>query len=163
MSDSLNHLGSIWYHSEALVVFYSPNQFLGLDFNCRFFQQTGSLTLNLGFSGKEQMLLLPKICEKTVSYSPYWSLQGRSRTSSSAVHSQAVLHKCLALVWQQYGKKLYKTEFVIFFQPFFFNFQYRKLASSNMSHLEAHAGFFRLLMKGIFDPYHPTLSPTSPG
>ena len=22
-----------------------------------------------------------------------------------------------------------------------------------MSHLEAHAGFFRLLMKGIFDPY----------
>ena len=30
---------------------------------------------------------------------------------------------------------------------------YRKVASSNTSHLEAHAGFFRLLMKGIFDPY----------
>ena len=30
---------------------------------------------------------------------------------------------------------------------------YRKVASSNMSRLEAHAGFFRLLMKGIFDPY----------
>ena len=30
---------------------------------------------------------------------------------------------------------------------------YCKVASSNTSHLEAHAGFFRLLKKGIFDPY----------
>ena len=30
---------------------------------------------------------------------------------------------------------------------------YRKVASSNTSCLEAHAGFFRLLVKGIFDPY----------
>ena len=30
---------------------------------------------------------------------------------------------------------------------------YSKVASSNMSRLEAHAGYFRLLMKGIFDPY----------
>ena len=30
---------------------------------------------------------------------------------------------------------------------------YRKVASSNMSRFEAHAGFFRLFMKGIFDPY----------
>ena len=30
---------------------------------------------------------------------------------------------------------------------------YRKVTSSNTSRLEAHAGFFRLLMKGIFDPY----------
>ena len=30
---------------------------------------------------------------------------------------------------------------------------YRKVASSNMSRLEAHKGFFRLLMKGILDPY----------
>ena len=30
---------------------------------------------------------------------------------------------------------------------------YRKVASSNTSCLEAHAGFSRLLMKGIFDPY----------
>ena len=30
---------------------------------------------------------------------------------------------------------------------------YRKVPSSNMSCLEAHPGFFRLLMKGIFDPY----------
>ena len=31
--------------------------------------------------------------------------------------------------------------------------KYRKVASSNTSRLEAHAGFFRLLMMGIFDPY----------
>ena len=30
---------------------------------------------------------------------------------------------------------------------------YRKVASSNTSCLEAHTGLFRLLMKGIFDPY----------
>ena len=30
---------------------------------------------------------------------------------------------------------------------------YRKVASSNTSRLEAHAGFFRLVMKEIFDPY----------
>ena len=29
---------------------------------------------------------------------------------------------------------------------------YRKIASSNTSRLEAHVGFFRLLMKGIFGP-----------
>ena len=29
---------------------------------------------------------------------------------------------------------------------------YCKVASSNTSRLEAYAGFFRLLMKGIFDP-----------
>ena len=33
------------------------------------------------------------------------------------------------------------------------NFKYHKVASSNKSHLEAHTGFFRLPMKGIFDPY----------
>ena len=31
--------------------------------------------------------------------------------------------------------------------------RYCKVASSNTSRYEAHAGFFRLLMKGIFDPY----------
>ena len=30
---------------------------------------------------------------------------------------------------------------------------YRKIASSNKSGLEAHVGFFRLLMKAIFDSY----------
>ena len=32
-------------------------------------------------------------------------------------------------------------------------YKYRKVASSNTSHLEAHDDFFRLLMKGFFDPY----------
>ena len=32
-------------------------------------------------------------------------------------------------------------------------FDYRKVASSNTSRLEAHSGFFTLLMKGIFDLY----------
>ena len=32
---------------------------------------------------------------------------------------------------------------------------YGEVASSEMSHLEAHAGFFRLLMQGIFDQYVP--------
>ena len=32
-------------------------------------------------------------------------------------------------------------------------FTYRKVASSNISCLEAHVGFFRLPMKGIFNPY----------
>ena len=33
------------------------------------------------------------------------------------------------------------------------NFTYCKVTSSNMSCLELHTGFFRLLKKGIFDPY----------
>ena len=30
---------------------------------------------------------------------------------------------------------------------------YRKVKSSNTSRLEAHAGFFKLFIKGIFNPY----------
>ena len=33
---------------------------------------------------------------------------------------------------------------------------YCKVTSSNTSLLETHAGFFRLLIKGIFDPYRST-------
>ena len=44
MSNPLNHLGSIWYHSEPQEVPYFPNQFLGWDFFCCFLQQTGSRT-----------------------------------------------------------------------------------------------------------------------
>ena len=39
MRDTLNHLGSIWYHSEPSDVPYFPNQFLALDFFCCFLQQ----------------------------------------------------------------------------------------------------------------------------
>ena len=38
------HLGPIWYHSELSDVLYSPNQFLGWDFFCRFLQQVSSKT-----------------------------------------------------------------------------------------------------------------------
>ena len=51
MSDSFNHLGSIWYQSEPLEVSYFPNQFLGLDFFCRFLQQTGSSRFNFFSDG----------------------------------------------------------------------------------------------------------------
>ena len=36
------HLGPIWYHKEPSNVPYSPNQFLGWDFFCRFLQQGSS-------------------------------------------------------------------------------------------------------------------------
>ena len=39
MNDPLDHLGSIWYHSESSDVPYSPNQFLGWDFFCSFLRQ----------------------------------------------------------------------------------------------------------------------------
>ena len=32
-------------------------------------------------------------------------------------------------------------------------FTYSKVEGSNTSRLEEHAGFFKLLMKGIFNPY----------
>ena len=32
MSDPLNHLRSIWYHSELCEVIYTPNQYLDRDF-----------------------------------------------------------------------------------------------------------------------------------
>ena len=35
---------------------------------------------------------------------------------------------------------------------------YHKVANSNMSCLEAHEGFFRMLMKGIFDLYAHTVA-----
>ena len=40
------HLGLIWYHSETSDVPYSPNQFLGWEFFCRFLWQTGSNRTN---------------------------------------------------------------------------------------------------------------------
>ena len=36
------HLGPIWYHSEHSDFQYSPNQYHGWEFFCRFLQQTGS-------------------------------------------------------------------------------------------------------------------------
>ena len=39
------------------------------------------------------------------------------------------------------------------FRRFVLESNYRKVRSSKTSRSETHAGFFRLLMKGIFDPY----------
>ena len=44
----------------------------------------------------------------------------------------------------------YQTTIIVYFAVVV---TYSKFASSNTSCLEAHACFFRLLMKGIFDPY----------
>ena len=45
--------------------------------------------------------------------------------------------------------------FNFFTKPLFFRYQAtcHKVANSNMSCLGVHTGFFRLLMKGIFDHY----------
>ena len=40
-----------------------------------------------------------------------------------------------------------------YFSLFHFVSVYHKIASSDTSHLEAHVGFFGLLIKGIFGPY----------
>ena len=45
------------------------------------------------------------------------------------------------------GKCPHKTELDVDKNP------YHKVTSSDTSRLEAHTGFFKLLMKGIFDPY----------
>ena len=34
-----------------------------------------------------------------------------------------------------------------------FEMKYRIIANASPSHFEAHVGLFRVLMKGIFDPY----------
>ena len=49
MRDTLNNLGSIWYHSEPSDIPYSPNYFLGWDFFHRFLQQDSSNYRQLKF------------------------------------------------------------------------------------------------------------------
>ena len=50
------------------------------------------------------------------------------------------------LVWAIWAIWAVETKFLYFYN-------YCKVTSSNTSRLEAHAGFFRLLLKRIFDPY----------
>ena len=54
MSYPLNHLGSIWYHSEPSDDPYSLNQFLGWEFFGRFLQQAGSRISN-NFSSSTEL------------------------------------------------------------------------------------------------------------
>ena len=60
------------------------------------------------------------------------SRQGSAKSTRSAKSAKSV-------AWSTAGKVI--------------DTKYRKVASSNKSRLEAHVGFFRLLMKGIVDPY----------
>ena len=46
-----------------------------------------------------------------------------------------------------------KTSMIVPDFPHLPGINYHKVVSSNTSHFEAHADFFRFLMKGIFDPY----------
>ena len=67
------HLGPIWYHLEPSDVPYSPKQFLGWDFFCRFLQQDSSKSFD-GFDDvcsliifwldKNKVIFLKKKCEK---------------------------------------------------------------------------------------------------
>ena len=58
----------------------------------------------------------------------------------------------LALKWSKYTRAAKNEKNGKFNIKTFFSI-YRKVVSSNTSLLEAHTGFFRLLMKGIFDTY----------
>ena len=72
-----------------------------------------------------------------------WGLLGSVRPKPGFSIGNRNQCQILKLVWEP--------------KPFFaaidFFFEYRKVMSSNTSCLEAHAGFLRLLMKGIFDSY----------
>ena len=59
--------------------------------------------------------------------------------------------KLLSLTLKAHPCPFIHTLTLLYKQRFISN-TYRKVASSDTSRLEAHAGFFRLLMKGIFDP-----------
>ena len=80
-------------------------------------------------------------CEKTFSYSMnYLFISEGGITNVSKKGSQP-------WGWRPRGCSLH------FFPLAKLENKYRKVATSNTSRLEAHAGIFRLLMKGIFDPF----------
>ena len=53
-----------------------------------------------------------------------------------------------------YSKKIFDNSGLCLIHKII-SFESHKVTSSNTSRLKAHAGFFRLLMKGIFGPYVP--------
>ena len=63
---------------------------------------------------------------------------------------QLELSKHARTVLLSFFYSIFRFELSLFCQT---SSNYRKVASSNTSCLEGHAGFFKLLMKGIFDPY----------
>ena len=61
------------------------------------------------------------------------------------VHQCTFMNFCTYLSDQASQSRLYVSS------------MYCKVVSSNTSRFKAHAGFFRLLVKGVFDPYVPVM------
>ena len=82
------------------------------------------------------------------------SLLGAQKDLSVICICRFTYHEGLALLLSSAlaSKSLYVSRAVSYCCVTEFDI-YHKVVSSNMSRLEAHAGFFRLLMKGIFDAY----------
>ena len=119
MSDPLNHLRSIWYHSEPSDVPYFPNQYLGWDFFCRFLQQVGSnfvlvlensktcitikfiilfssATIIISVLSQVQVLVSDKI--KTIKYQKYFMLLW-VKSSYWNFNRVATHHSVLERIW----------------------------------------------------------------
>ena len=94
MSDPLNHLGSIWYHSKPLQVPYSPNQFLGWDFFCSIIQQIVS---NLIFQNFEKLILIFQdpnpVSKLPISISPSNNPKNPTRTKPTKDPLMRLLNK----------------------------------------------------------------------
>ena len=60
------------------------------------------------------------------------------------------LYKILLQLWNAVILRIFHKQKIIMLAKFI---NYLIAASSNSSRLEAHAGIYRLLMKGIFDAY----------
>ena len=67
------HFGPIWYHSEPSDVRYSPNQFLGCDFFCRYIHQDGSRKTFI-LAPQNKLYLIKWDCQwvKIEAWTRYW-------------------------------------------------------------------------------------------
>ena len=72
-------------------------------------------------------------------------LWSKKKTAEPSLGLTITLYQWLSIIHTA-GKSSYSLNYYLLNK-------YRKVASSNMSCLEAHAGFFRLLMKALFNPY----------
>ena len=75
-----------------------------------------------------------------------------------AAHRRSILHRFCFLFSPTQSKLLDLIPGPLIFKANALSFDpaekyYRIVASASSSRLEAHTGLFRLLMKGVFDPY----------
>ena len=75
----------------------------------------------------------------------------RGHNQMTCKSASCTKHTTCDFVQKRKKKEVYCTDTVCLFGNLLFT--YRKVPSSNTYCLEAHAGLFRLLMKGIFGPY----------